>query len=62
MFFMPIRSGMTRCSICPSVSRVFNSSPRALKQGSSAFGEVDTLAKLESVIVGNHDLGAVYVV
>ena len=28
MFFMPIRPGMTRWSICPSVSSVWSFSPR----------------------------------
>ncbi len=59
MFFRPIRSGMTRWIIWPSVSSVFNSSPRALEQGAAAFGKLDALAKLEGVVIGDDDLGAI---
>ena len=62
MFFMPIRSGITRWSIWPSVSSVFSSSPRALKQRAAALGELDPLAQLEGVVVGDDDLGPVQIV
>ena len=63
MFFMPIRSGMTRWIIWPSVSSVFSSSPvRPWSKRASAFGELDALAQLEGVVVGDDDLGPVDVV
>ena len=62
MFFMPIRSGITRWSIWPSVSSVFSSSPAPLKQLASARGQFDALAELEGVVVGDDDLGPVHVV
>ena len=60
---MPIRSGMTRWSIWPSVSSVSSSSPR--RPWSSArppLRELDPLAQLEGVVVGDDDLGPVDVV
>ncbi len=63
MFFMPIRSGMTRWSICPSVSSVFELfAARPCSSCASALGQLDALAQLEGVIVGDDDLGAVHVV
>jgi len=32
MFFMPIRSGITRWAICPSVSRLFRHAASEVKQ------------------------------
>ena len=62
MFFMPIRSGMTRWSICPSVSSVSSFVAAALEQRAAALRELDPLAQLEGVVVGDDDLGAVEVV
>ena len=63
MFFMPMRSGMTRWSIWPSVSRVLQlfAAP-AFEQRAAALGELDAFAQLEGVKVGDDDLGAVDVV
>ena len=59
---MPIRSGMTRWIIWPSVSSVCRSSPvRPLQELASAFGEIDALAELEGVVVGDDDLGLLHV-
>ena len=55
---MPIRSGMTRWSIWPSVSSVFSSSPLPLKKRAAALRELDALAQFEGVVVGDDDLGA----
>ena len=60
---MPIRSGMTRWSIWPSVSSVFSSSPpRPWRSARPPFGEFDAFAQLEGVVVGDDDLGPVHVV
>ena len=59
---MPIRSGITRWSIWPSVSSVFSSSRRALEAVPSAFRQLDPLAELEGVVVGDDDLGPLDVV
>src|SRR5690242_20241437 len=55
---MPIRSGMTRWSIWPSVSSVCRSGPRPWSSA-RARGEPHPLAQLKGMVVGDHDLGAV---
>src|SRR5258706_13708076 len=63
IFFIPIRSGMTRWSIWPSVSSVSSSSPmRPCRSWRPALREFDSFPKLESVIVGDDDLGPVHIV
>ncbi len=60
---MPIRSGMTRCSIWPSVSSVSAArSPRPWSSARPPFDSSMRLAQLEGVVVGDDDLGAVDVV
>ena len=57
---MPIRSGITRWSIWPSVSSVFEFVAAApCKQRAAACGEFDALAQLEGVVVGDDDLGSI---
>ena len=59
MFFRPIRSGMTRWIIWPSVSRVFERLRRGpCSRARAAFGEFQALAQFEGVVVGDDDLGA----
>ena len=58
---MPIRSGMTRWSIWPSVSSVLQCLAAALQQRAAALGELHALAQLEGVVVGDDDLGPVEV-
>ena len=53
---MPIRPGMTRCSICPSVSFVRSSGPGPLQQGAAALRQRQGLAPQERVVVGDDDL------
>ena len=57
MFFNPIKSGITRCNIWPSVSSVLSSSPRPWSSA-TAFGKLYPLTQFESVVIGNHDFGA----
>ena len=59
---MPIRSGMTRWSIWPSVSRVFDPRRGPARSDAAAFGELHPLAQLERVVVGDDDLGPLDVV
>src|SRR5437764_12504101 len=56
MFFRPMSSGMTRCSICPSVSSVCSDPP--LEQGATASGEFQPFTQLQGVVVRDDDLGA----
>ena len=54
---MPISSGITRWSIWPSVSSVCSSGPVApCEQRASAGGQLEPLAALEGVVVGDDDL------
>ena len=60
---MPIRSGITRWSIWPSVSRVSSSSPAALGAATARLWRVSNpFAQLEGVIIGDDDLGPVQIV
>ncbi len=49
---------MTRWSICPSVSSVFELLAPALEQRASTLRHLHPLAELERVEVGDDDLGA----
>ena len=62
MFFMPIRSGITRWIIWPSVSSVLQLLAVRPEKRASACRELDPLAELEGVVVGDDDLGPVDVV
>ena len=55
MLRMPISSGMTRCSIWPSVSIGLDLRPAPLEQCAPAFREVQGLAPPEGVVVGDDD-------
>ena len=56
---MPISSGITRWSICPSVSSVLQLRPVApCSSARPPFGQLEPLAELEGVVVGDDDLRA----
>ena len=58
---MPMRSGITRWSICPAVSRVAMSGPRPWRRARPPLREGEGLAAHEGVVVGDDDLRAVEV-
>ena len=59
---MLIRSGMTRCSICPSVSSVSRDlPPPTFQQPASPFRHFHAFPQYEGMVVGYDDLGPVEV-
>ena len=58
MSLMPISSGITRASICPSVSSDLNLRPAALQQRAAALRQLQRLAHVEAVEVRDDDLRA----
>ena len=61
MFFVPMRSGITRWSICPAVSRVAMSVPRPWRRARPPFEMARVSRAHEGVVVGDDDLRAVEV-
>jgi hypothetical protein len=63
MFFIPIRSGITRWIILASGSSVLRRfTPAALQELACALGDLHPLAQFEGVKIGDDYLGAVKIV